>query len=141
MKKLVAEFVASCLTCQKAKIEHQSPIGKTQFLEVLVWKWDSISMDFVIALPRTLRKHDSIWVIVDRLTKSAHFIPVKTTYTVQKYSEAYVAEIVRLHGVPSSIISDRDPKFTSHFLASFTRSVGHQVEAQFRLSPADGRAV
>jgi len=115
MKKQVAEYVASCLTCQKAKVEHQKPAGLLQSLDVPKWKWDSISMDFIVALPRTQRKFDSIWVIVDRLTKSAHFIPVQTNYNVSKLADIYVQEIVRLHGVPSCIVSDRDLKFTSHF--------------------------
>ena len=72
-------------------------------------------MDFVTRLPLTLRKKDAIWVIVDRLTKSAHFIPVRIDYSLDKFVELYVAEIVRLHGVPKSIISDRDPRFTSRF--------------------------
>src|ERR1044072_911051 len=99
MKKQVAEFVASCLTCQKAKVEHQRPTGMVQSLDVPVWKWESISMDFVVDLPLTRKKFDSIWVIVDRLTKYAHIIPVKTTYNVQKYVEIYVEELVRLHWI------------------------------------------
>ena len=84
MKKQIAEYVASCLTCQKAKVEHQRPVGMLQSLDVPEWKWESISMDFVVGLPRTQRRFDSIWVIVDRLTKTAHFLPVRTTYNVQK---------------------------------------------------------
>jgi hypothetical protein len=98
MKKHVAKYVSSCLTCQKAKVEHQKPAGLLQSLSVPQWKWDSISMDFVVALPKTQRKFDSIWVIVDRLTKSAHFIPVRTNYNVSKLAEIYVGEIVRLNG-------------------------------------------
>jgi len=98
MNKQVAEYVASCLTCQKAKVEHQKPAGFLQSLDVPEWKWDSIVMDFVVALPKTQRKFDSIWVIVDRLTKSAHFILVRTNYNVAKLAEIYIEEIVRLHG-------------------------------------------
>ena len=72
-------------------------------------------MDFVVGLPRTRRQHDSIWVIVDRLTKSAHFIPVKSTYRAEDYARLYIDEIVRWHGIPLSIISDRGVQFTSHF--------------------------
>ena len=89
-------------------------------------------MDFVVGLPRTQRRFDSIWVIVDRLTKTAHFLPVRTTYDVQKLAEIYIAEIVRLHGVPSSIVSDRDPKFTSHFWRALHEALG----TQWRLSSA-----
>jgi hypothetical protein len=141
MKRQVAEFVASCLTCQKVKIEHQSPAGRIQSLDVPVWKWDSISMDFVVALPRTPRKYDSIWVVVDRLTKSAHFIPVKTNYTAQKYAEVYIAEIVRLHGVPTSIISDRDPKFTSHFWQALQEALGTKLRLSSAYHPqTDGQS-
>ena len=76
-------------------------------------------MDFVTHLPRTLLKHDAVWVIVDRLTKSAHFLAVRMTFTLEEFYRLYVRDIVRLHGVPVSIISDRDPKFTAHFLKSF----------------------
>ncbi len=72
-------------------------------------------MDFVTGLPLTQKKHDAIWVIVDRLTKSAHFLPIRIDYSLEKLTEIYIAEIVRLHGVPTLIISDRDPRFTSRF--------------------------
>jgi len=115
MKGDVAKFVAACLTCQKLKVEHQRPGGMLTQLDIPVWKWDSISMDFVTHLPRTLRKHDSVWVIVDRLTKTAHFLPIDLRISMQKLAQIYISEIVRLHGVPSSIVSDRDPRFTSRF--------------------------
>ena len=79
MKNDVANFVVACLTCQKSKIEHQRPGGMLIQLDIPVWKWDSISMDFVTHLPRTLRKHDYVWVIVDRLTKTTHFLPIDFT--------------------------------------------------------------
>jgi len=84
MKKDITEFVYACLVCHKSKIEHQKPSGLMQPLFVPKWKWDSISMDFVGALPKTVKGFDSIWVIVDRLTKSAHFIPIKTSITVAR---------------------------------------------------------
>ena len=80
-------------------------------------------MDFVVGLPKTKEGHDTIWVIVDRLTKSAHFLPVRTTYTMDKYAEIYVKEIVRLHGVPLSIVSDRDARFTSSFSKSLRKAL------------------
>ncbi|XP_021724763.1 uncharacterized protein LOC110692087 [Chenopodium quinoa] len=79
MKNEVAEFVAKCLTCQKVKIEHKRPQGTVQSLEILGWKWDCISMDFVTCLPKSKSGNDTIWVVVDRLTKSAVFIPMKET--------------------------------------------------------------
>ena len=83
--------------------------GLLQPLPIPGWKWEEISMDFIIGLPTTQQGHDSIWVIVDRLTKSAHFVPVKTTYLARKYAELYVSQIVRLHGVPRTITSDQGP--------------------------------
>ena len=81
-------------------------------------------MDFVTHLPRTLRGHDAVWMIVDRLTKSAHFLAMRMTFTLEKFYKLYVREIVRLHGVPASIVSDQDPKFTAHFWKSFQRAMG-----------------
>ena len=115
MKKEIADFVSKCLTCQQVKAEHQKPAGKIHPFPILVWKWDKISMDFVTGLPRTQRQHDAIWVIVDRLTKSAHFLPVSNDDPFDKLAQLYVEEIVRLHGVSISIVSDRDPRFTSKF--------------------------
>jgi hypothetical protein len=86
-----------------------------QPLSIPDWKWDDISMDFIMSLPMTTRKFDSIWVIVDRLTKSAHFIPVHTKYRVEKYAEIYIAHVLCLHGVPKTIISDRGSQFVARF--------------------------
>ena len=80
MKADIARFVARCDTCQRIKAEHQKLEELLQPLPIPVWKWDEIGMDFVVGLPRTQKGHDSIWVIVDRLTKAAHFIPVRTNY-------------------------------------------------------------
>ncbi|KAL0391150.1 UNVERIFIED_CONTAM: hypothetical protein Scaly_0472100 [Sesamum calycinum] len=113
MKRDVADFVARCLNCQKVKAEHQRPGEWLQPLEILKWKWEHITMNFVIGLLRTQQGHDSIWVIADRLTKSTHFIPVRTTYTLDKLAAIYIEDIVRLHGIPVGIVSDRDPRFTS----------------------------
>ena len=106
MKKEIANFVSRCLTCQQVKAEHQKPAGKIQLLPIPVWKWEKITMDFVTGLPRTQRQHNAIWVIVDRLTKSAHFLPVNVEDSLEKLAQLYVDEIVRLHGVPISIVSD-----------------------------------
>jgi len=115
MKKDIAEFVYACLVCQRSKIKHQKPSGLMQPLFVPEWKWDSIFMDFVGALSKTLKGIDSIWVIVDRLTKSAHFIPIKTGMSMARLAEIYIEQVVRLHGIPSSIVLDRHPRFTSMF--------------------------
>ena len=89
------------------------PSGLLQPIMIPEWKWDRVTMDFVSGLPLSTSKKDAIWVVVDRLTKSAHFIPVRTDFSLDKLAELYVYQIVRLHGVPVSIVSDRDPRFTS----------------------------
>ena len=100
MKRDVVEYVSRCFTYQQVKAEHQRPSELLQLLWILERKWEDIAMDFVVGLPKTVGQHDSAWVIVDRFTKSAHFLPVKTTYTVEQYVELYVKEIVRLHRAP-----------------------------------------
>ncbi|XP_070011173.1 uncharacterized protein [Nicotiana sylvestris] len=100
---------------EEVKYELQRPGGLLQQMPIPEWKWELITMDFVVGLPRTLRKFDAVWVIVDRLTKSAHFIPVVTTCTSKRLAQIYIREIVWLHDMPISIISDRGPQFTSHF--------------------------
>ncbi|WVZ76334.1 hypothetical protein U9M48_024317, partial [Paspalum notatum var. saurae] len=108
MKRAVAEYVAVCDTCQRVKAEHQRPAGLLQPLKIPEWKWEEISMDFIVGLPRTQKGYNSIWVVVDRLTKVAHFIPVNTTYSGARLAELYISRIVCLHGVPKRIISDRE---------------------------------
>jgi len=140
MKKDIAGFVYACLVCQKSKIEHQKPSGLMQPLFVPEWKWDSISMDFVGALPKTTKGFDSIWVIVDRLTKSAHFITIKTGMTVAKLAKIYIEQVVRLHGIPSSIMSDRDPRFTSKFWESLQAALGTKLRLSSAYHPqTDGQ--
>ncbi|WVZ76321.1 hypothetical protein U9M48_024305 [Paspalum notatum var. saurae] len=115
MKRAVAEYVAVCDTCQCVKAKHQRPAGLLQPLKIPEWKWEEISMDFIVGLPRTQKGYNSIWVVVDRLTKVAHFIPVNTTYSGARLAELYISRIVCLHGVPKRIISDRGSQFTSRF--------------------------
>jgi hypothetical protein len=111
--------VAMCDGCQRVKAEHQRPAGLLYPLKIPEWKWEEIGMDFITGLPRTSKGYDSIWVIMDRLTKVAHFIPVKTTYKVSQLAELYMARIVSLHGVPKKIILDRGSQFTPRFWKSF----------------------
>jgi hypothetical protein len=115
MKRDVTEYVALCDTCQRVKAEHQRPVGLLQPLKILEWNWEEIGMDFIVELPRTQAGYDSIQVIVDRLTKVVHFIPVKTTYSGAKLAKLYMSRIVCLHGVPKKIVSDRGSQFTSKF--------------------------
>ena len=128
MKRHVAEYVAQCNICQQVKAEHQRPGGLLQPLPIPEWKWDQISMDFVCSLPRTASRHDAIWVIVDRLTKTAHFLPINMTYPLEKLARLYIREIVRLHGVPASIVSDRDPRFVSRFWNGLQKAMGTQLK-------------
>jgi hypothetical protein len=107
MKRDVTEYVALCDTCLRVKVEHQRPAGLLQHLKILEWKWEEIGMDFIVGLPRTQAGYDSVWVIVDRHTKVAHFIPVKTTYPGAKLAELYMSRIVCLHGVLKKIVSDK----------------------------------
>jgi hypothetical protein len=115
MKQDIAEYVSLCDTYQRVKAEQQRPAGLLQPLKIPQWKWEEIRMDIIIGLPRTQARYDSIWVIVDQLTKVAHFIPVKTTYLGEKLIELYMSQIVCLHGVSKKIVSDRGSQFTSKF--------------------------
>ena len=128
MKKDVTEYVSKCSTCQSVKAEHQVPTGLLNPLPIPQWKWDNITMDFVSGFPLTQQKHDSVWVIVDSLTKSAHFIPVRIDYSMDRLVELYVDEIMRLHGVPLSIVSDRDPRFTSRFWKELQSALGTMLK-------------
>ena len=115
MKREVAQHVAKCLVCQQVKAEHRRPGGLLQPLPIPEWKWENITMDFVTALPRSSKGNNVVWVVVDRLTKSAHFIPFRVGQSTEVLAGRYLREVVRLHGVPASIVSDRDSRFRSHF--------------------------
>jgi ribonuclease HI len=128
MKGDIARFVAECDVCQRIKAEHQKPSGKLQPLPIPVWKWDEVGMDFITGLPRTKNGHDSIWVIVDRLTKVAHFIPVRTTFGEDKLAKLYIDRIVKLHGIPRRIVSDRGTQFTSRFLKKLHEALGTKLD-------------
>ncbi|WVZ49174.1 hypothetical protein U9M48_000551 [Paspalum notatum var. saurae] len=132
MKRAVAEYVAICDTCQRVKAEHQRPAGLLQPLKVPEWKWKEITMDFIVGLPRIQKGYNSIWVVVDHLTKVAHFIPVNTTYSGAKLAELYISRIVCLHGVPKKIISDRGLQFTSRFWEQLHNS----LDTKLRFSTA-----
>jgi hypothetical protein len=115
MKRDVAALVALCDTCHRVKVEHQRAAGLLQPLKEPKWKWEENGMDFIMGLHRTRDGYDSIWVTVDHLTKVAHFIPVRTTYTGAKLAELYMSRIVCLHGIPKKLVSDRGTQFTSRF--------------------------
>ena len=141
MKKEITDFISRCLTYQQVKAEHQKLIGKIQPLLIPVWKWDKITMDFVTGLPRTRKQHDAIWVIVDGLTKSTHFLPVSNDDLLDKLAQLYVEEIVRLHGFSISIVSDQDPRFTSRFWSSLQDAMGTRLYFSTTFHPqADGQS-
>jgi hypothetical protein len=123
MKRDIAEYVSLCDTCQRVKAEHQKPAGLLQPLKIPEWKWEETGMDFIVGFPRTQAGYDSIWVIVDRLTKVVHFIPVKMTYSGAKLAELFMSRIVCLHGVPKRIVSDRGSQFTSKFWKKLHKSM------------------
>ncbi|GJS37517.1 retrotransposon protein, putative, ty3-gypsy subclass [Tanacetum coccineum] len=128
MKAEIATYVSKCLTCARVKAECQKPSGLLVQHVILVWKWENITMDSVTKLPNTSSGQDVIWVIVDRLTKSAHFLPMKETDSMEKLTRQYLKEVVSRHGEPVSIISDRDSKFTSHFWQSLNKALGTQLD-------------
>jgi hypothetical protein len=106
MKREIVEHVAICDSCKRIKVEHQRLAGLLQLLQIPQWKWDEIGMDFIVGLPSTRAGYDSTWLVVDRLTKSAHFIPVKTSYNSAVLAELYMSWIVCRHGVPKKIVSN-----------------------------------
>ncbi|GMI84444.1 hypothetical protein HRI_002113700 [Hibiscus trionum] len=141
MKVAINDFVSKCLNCQKVKAEHRVPTGLLQPLVLPQWKWERITMDFVTGLPCSPRKYDAIWVIVDRFTKSAHFIPIRINYSLETLANLYIQEIIRLHGIPISIVSDRDPRFTSRFWKTLQRAMGTKLNLSTAFHPqSDGQS-
>nr|GEV57982.1 putative reverse transcriptase domain-containing protein [Tanacetum cinerariifolium] len=141
MKAEIASYVNKCLTCAKVKAEYQKPSGLLVQPEIPQWKWENITMDFVTKLPKMSTGQDMIWVIVDRLTKSAHFLPMKETDSMDMITRQYLKEVVSRHGVPVSIISDRDIIFTSHFWQSIQKALGTQLDMSTTYHPqTDGQS-
>nr|GEW62717.1 reverse transcriptase domain-containing protein [Tanacetum cinerariifolium] len=135
MKKIITEYVAKCLTCSGIKTECQKPSGLLIQPKIPIWKWERITMDFVTKLPRTSNEHDTIWVIVDRLTKSTYFIPTRETKSMDTLTWLYIKEIISHHGVPISIILDRDSHFTSRFWQSLQNALGTQLDMSTTYHP------
>ena len=106
-----------------------------QPLSIPEWKWEHITKDFMIGLPRTLGGNNVIWVIIDRLTKSTHFLPMKVNFSMDHLTSLYIKEIVRMHGVPVSIVSDRDPRFTSRFWHSLQKALGTKLSFSTAFHP------
>ncbi|GJT10600.1 putative reverse transcriptase domain-containing protein [Tanacetum coccineum] len=137
----IATYVSKCLTCAKVKAEHQRQSGLLVQPEIPQWKWDNITMDFVTKLPKSSQGYDTIWVIVDRLTKSAIFIPMKETDPLEKLARMYLKEVVTRHGIPVSIICDRDPRFASNFWRSLQKALGTSLDMSTAYHPqTDGQS-
>eukprot|EP00253_Pinus_taeda_P011485 PITA_11485 len=140
MKKDIVEYLARCLECQQIKAEHQHPAGLLQPLPIPEWKWEIISMDFITGLPRTKKNNDSIMVVVDKLSKAAHFIPVHPTFRAAQIAHIFMQNVFRLHGLPKTIISDRDVKFTSAFWKTLFADLGTQLNFSTTYHPqTDGQ--
>ncbi|GJV45186.1 putative reverse transcriptase domain-containing protein [Tanacetum coccineum] len=120
----IAAYVSKCLTCSRVKVEHQKPSGLLVQPEIPQWKWEKIMMDFITKLPKTSNGYDTIWVIVDRLTKSAHFLTMRENDSVERLMKLYMKEVVSRHRVPVSIIFNRDGRFTSQFWQAFQKALG-----------------
>jgi hypothetical protein len=127
MKIEITRYVAKCDTCRRVKAIYMKTTGPLQSLPIPTWKWEDISMDFIVGLPRTTKGFDFIWVIIDRLTKIAHFLPVKTDHLVAVYAQLYIARILSLHGVLKTIVSDRGPQFVSKFWEELHKSLGTKL--------------
>ncbi|GJY87505.1 putative reverse transcriptase domain-containing protein [Tanacetum coccineum] len=139
MKAIIAEYVGKCLTCSRVKTECQKPSSLLIQPEIPTWKWERITMDFITKLPKTSSGHDTIWVIVDRLTKSAYFIPTRATDSMETLTRLYIKEIVSRHGVLISIISDHDSHFTSRFWQSLQNALGTQLGMSTTYHPKTDR--
>ncbi|GJX57563.1 putative reverse transcriptase domain-containing protein [Tanacetum coccineum] len=140
MKKDITVYVSKCLTCLKVKAEHQRPSGLLQQPDIPEWKWEGITIDFVTKLPSTSRGHDTIWVVMDRLTKSAYFLPMREDYKMERLARIYLNKIVARHGVPISIISDHDSRFTSRFWQSMQEALGTRLDMSTAYHPqTDGQ--
>ncbi|GKC53654.1 putative reverse transcriptase domain-containing protein [Tanacetum coccineum] len=139
IKAEIATHVNKCLTCAKIKAKHQKPSGLLHQHEIPEWKWKKITMDFITGLPITPSGYDLIWVIIDRLTKSAHFLPMKKT--MEKLTQLYLKEIVCRHGVPVLIISDRDSRYASGVWRSLEKALGTDVRMSTAYHPQkDGQS-
>nr|GEX33909.1 reverse transcriptase domain-containing protein [Tanacetum cinerariifolium] len=141
LKADIATYVSKYLTCLRMKAEHQKPSGLLVQPEIPQWKWDNITMDFVTKLPRTSSGYDTIWVIVDRLTKSAHFLSMREDDSMDKLTKLYLKEVVTRHGIPISIISDCDPRFASNFWREFQKALGTRLDMGTAYHPeTDGQS-
>ncbi|GJV11690.1 putative reverse transcriptase domain-containing protein [Tanacetum coccineum] len=141
MKADIATYVSKCLTCALVKAEHQRPSGLLVQPKIPEWKWDNITIDFVTKFPKSSQGYDTIWVIVDRLTKSVIFTPMRETDPLDKHARMYLKEVVMRHGIPVSIICDRDPRFASNFWKSLQNALGTNLDMSVAYHPqTDGQS-
>jgi hypothetical protein len=113
MKKEITGYITRCMECHKVKAEHRHPAGLLQPLPIPEWKWEVVTMDFITGFPRTSKQHNSIMVVVEKLTKAAHFIQLKTTHKVENVVDIFLKEVAHLQLIPKMIVSNRDPNLTS----------------------------
>jgi hypothetical protein len=140
IKREVARYVSECDTCQKVKANYIKPGGLLQPLSIPECEWDDISMNFIVGLPLMTHKFDLIWMIVDRLSKSTHFISIHTNYNVQKYAGIYITRVLCLHGVPKTIMSDRGSQFVTRFWEQLHASLGtHSIHSLAYHLQTDGQ--
>ncbi|GJX00257.1 putative reverse transcriptase domain-containing protein [Tanacetum coccineum] len=135
MKADIATYVSKCLTCARVKAEHQRPSGLLVQPEIPQWKWDNVTMDFVTKLPKSSKGYDTIWVIVDRLTKFAIFVLMRETDPMKKLARMYLKEVVTRHGILVSVICDRDPRFASNFWRSLQMALGTNLDMSTAYHP------
>ncbi|GKC96518.1 reverse transcriptase domain-containing protein [Tanacetum coccineum] len=141
MKAEIATYVSKCLTCARVKTEHQRPSRLLVQLEIPQWKWDNVTMDFVTKLPKSSQGHDTICVVVDRLTKSAIFTPMRETDSMERFVRMYLKEVITRYGIPVSIICDRGPRFASNFWRSLQKALGTSLVMSTAYHPqTDGQS-
>ncbi|GJY95908.1 putative reverse transcriptase domain-containing protein [Tanacetum coccineum] len=141
MKADIATYVSKCLTYAKVKAEHQRPSGLLVQPKIPQWKWDNITMYFFTKLPKSSQGYDTIWVIVDRLTKSAIFVPIRETGPMEKLARMYLKEVVTRHEIPVSIICDRDPRFASNLWRSLQKALCTNLDMSTAYHPQnDGQS-
>jgi hypothetical protein len=140
MKKDFTDYLAKCMECRKVKVEHMHPTELLQPLPIPEWKWEIVTIDFITKLPRTARQHDSIMVVVDKLTKAAHYIMIKVTHKAANVAEIYMRDIARMHGAPKAIVLDRDLKFPSNFCKGLFKGFGTNLNFSTAYHPkSDGQ--
>jgi hypothetical protein len=127
MKQDISKYIVNCLESQQVKFEHQHPARLLQPLQIIEWKWEVISIDFIIGLPKTIKQHDGIMVVLDKLSKEAHIVPIKSTFKAINIANVFMKEIFILHGFFKTIISDRDAKFTSNFLENLVYILENEI--------------